>query len=254
MPYSWREGAFALVLFGCVQFVVLTLVAMLLYPGGTIADPTARRYSFFHNFFSDLGRTHTPAGEPNTASFLLFTVALALVGAGLILFFVASLRFFSDSRPARLWSRLGCLFGIASGIGFIGVAFAPADRSLWIHAGFALLAFQAFLPAVLAFALAILGTKGYARRYALVYLAFAALLAGYVVLLRAGPSLGASHGLVVQAAGQKIIVYAGIGCVLVQAWGARRLAQRRGRMLLIPEAPHPDDEEESRESQQHPGF
>ena len=231
IPDSWRGRAFVLTVAGCVQFVVLTLVAMVLYPGGTVADPTTRGYSFFHNFFSDLGRTHTPAGQPNSASFLLFTVALALAGAGLILFFVASLRFFTASRPARWLSRLGCLFGIASGSGLIGVAFAPADQSLGIHGWFVLLAFQAFLPAVLAFLAAILLSKGYPRRYALVYLAYAVLLAGYVILLRAGPSSATPGGLVVQAAGQKVIVYAGIGCVLIQAWGARRLA--RGGSLRV---------------------
>jgi hypothetical membrane protein len=220
---SWREHAFNFAIFACVQFFVLTLLAMLVYPGGTIADPSAPRYSFFHNFFSDLGRTHAPAGQPNTASCLLFTVALTLAGAGLILFFVASLGFFRERLAARLLSWLGCLFGVASGIGFVGAAFAPADRNLAIHGWFVLLAFQAFLPAVLAFAGAILLTRGYPRRYALVNLAFAALLAGYVVLLRAGPSFTSANGLVVQAAGQKTIVYAALVTTFIQAWGARRI-------------------------------
>jgi hypothetical membrane protein len=227
MPHhrSWRENAFTFALFACVQFFVLTLLAMLVYPGGTIADPTAPRYSFFHNFFSDLGRTHAPAGGPNTASFWMFTVALTLAGAGLILYFVASLGFFKERLAARLLSWLGCLFGVASGIGFIGVALAPADRILAVHGWFVLLAFQAFLPAVLAFTGAILLTRGYPRRYALVNLAFAALLAGYVVLLRAGPSLRSPEGLVVQAAGQKAIVYAALVTTFLQAWGARRLVR-----------------------------
>lgn len=226
-----QKRAFGLVMAGCVQFLVLTLLAMLFYPGGTQADPGTSGYSFFHNFFSDLGRTHVPAGAPNTASFLLFTVALAVAGAGLILFCVASLGFFAKPLPARLLSWLGLLCGFASGIGFIGVAFAPADRLLAIHRWFVMLAFQAFLPAVIAFLLAMLLTKGYPRRYVLVYLAFAVLLAGYVVLINAGPPHTTAQGLVVQAAGQKIIVYASIVCIGLQAWGARRLARTQAGYL-----------------------
>ena len=50
------------------------------------------------------------------------------------------------------------------------------------------------------------------------------LLAGYVVLLRAGPSLKSDEWLTIQAAGQKVIVYASIGCISPQAWGARKLS------------------------------
>ena len=211
-------------LLACAQFVVLTLLAMLLYPGGTMADPSTQRYSFFHNFFSDLGRTRTPGGEPNTLSFFLFAVALTLVGAGLVLFSLAGLRLFAASRASRVLSWVGCACGVVSGLGYVGVACAPYDRWLAIHAWFVLLAFEAFLPSVLAFMSAIFLTKGYPRRYAFLYLAFAALLAGYVVLLRAGPSLKSDEGLMIQAAGQKVIVYASIGCISLQAWGARKLS------------------------------
>ena len=211
---------------GCVQFLGLTLLAMLLYPGGTMADPGTRSYSFFHNFFSDLGRIRTASGEPNTFSMVLFMVALTLVGISLILFCWANLRFFVGPRCARILSWLGLVCGTVSGAGFIGVAFAPYDRGLAIHGWFVLLAFQAFLPAALAFMGAILLTKGYPRRYAWLYLAFALLLAAYVILLRAGPSPGSDLGLVIQAAGQKVIVYAGIGAIFLQARGARQLISR----------------------------
>ena len=36
---------------------------MWLYKGGTIHEPELQRYSFTYNFFSDLGRHHTPDGE-----------------------------------------------------------------------------------------------------------------------------------------------------------------------------------------------
>lgn len=231
MSEGARQGAgrgrvFLVVMAGCAQFAVLTLLAMLLYPGGTIGDPGTKGYSFFHNFFSDLGRTRTVSGEPNAPSMVLFMVALTLAGLGLVLFFAASLRFFAGRRAARILSWVGLCCGAVSGAGFVGVAFAPYDLWLRAHGWFVLLAFQAFLPAALAFAAAIFLTRGYPRGFAWLYLAFAALLAAYVALLRAGPSLQEGQGLVIQAAGQKGIVYAAIGTVFVQAWGARRLAGR----------------------------
>ncbi len=49
---------------------------------------------------------------------------------------------------------------------------------------------------------------------------FFALLVGYVWLLEFGPSAAASYqGQVIQATGQKVIVYAAIMSVTFQAWG-----------------------------------
>ena len=56
---SWREWVYAAVMVGCIQFVVLTVIAMVFYPGGTHGDPTTKGYSFFRNFFSDLGFIHS---------------------------------------------------------------------------------------------------------------------------------------------------------------------------------------------------
>ena len=38
---SWGQRPFQLVMWGCGQFVVLTIIAMLIYPGGTKFDPDA---------------------------------------------------------------------------------------------------------------------------------------------------------------------------------------------------------------------
>ncbi len=199
---------------------------MVFYAGGTVTDPTARGYSFVQNFFSDLGRTLSPLGEPNTAAAILFATALALAGAGLALFFVASLGFFSRPRLARLLSGLGAVFGVLSGLAFVGVACTPANLLLGPHRWFVLTAFRAFLPAVLCYTAAIFVTPAYPKRFALFYLGFAALLAAYLQLLVRGPAPGSPEGLVIQATGQKIIVYAAIVCIFLQAQGARRLARR----------------------------
>jgi hypothetical membrane protein len=220
---SSRQRLFLAVMAGCVQFVVLTVIAMLVYPGGTAADPSARGYAFFTNFFSDLGRTEARSGAPNTVSAILFFLALTLAGLGLVVFFAATVRFFRQVRFARILTWLGSGFGVVSGLAFAGIACTPANLYLKAHGTFVEVAFLAFFIAVLFYIPAILLTRTYPNRYALAYALFGGLLAAYLWLLFFGPRLDSPQGLLIQATGQKIIVYTAIFSILFQAAGARRL-------------------------------
>ncbi|MCA1623860.1 MAG: hypothetical protein LC778_08670, partial [Acidobacteria bacterium] len=94
---NYFQGAniFRLVAVVCLLFIGLTAMAMLLYPGGTFNDQTSQGYSFFRNFFSDLGMTETRNHASNIISMILFTSALASVGIGLAIFFIAFAQFFT---------------------------------------------------------------------------------------------------------------------------------------------------------------
>ena len=81
---NWRRWAFILGMVGCVQFIFLTVVAMFLYPGGSYADHDTTGYSFWINFFSDLGRTETFGEHPNATSMALFITALSLASLTLV--------------------------------------------------------------------------------------------------------------------------------------------------------------------------
>jgi hypothetical protein len=150
---------------------------------------------------------------------------MSAAGAGLLLFFVVFRRFFSASRSARVLSGLGSLLGVLSGVCFVGVALTPADLYLVAHSRFVLWAFQAFPIAVILYALAIFREPAYPNRYGWLFVGFAVLLVGYVVLLTSGPGRDALQGLVIQATGQKVIVYASVFSIFVQARAAKRLAQ-----------------------------
>ncbi|MBN1138218.1 MAG: DUF998 domain-containing protein [Anaerolineae bacterium] len=220
---SRQQWPFLFTMFGCAQFVVLTVVAMFFYPGGTFVDPATEGYSFFRNFFSDLGRIHAHSGTSNTASAILFVVALTLAGLGLVFFFLAMPRFFQQARPTYLLSRLGSVAGLVSGLSFVGVAFTPSDVIGGLHRLFVQVAFLAFFVAVLFFIVAILRTGAYPNRYARVFGVFVLLLAAYLLLLFFGPSLKSARDVIIQATGQKIIVYAAIVAAFILADGARRL-------------------------------
>lgn len=226
MSRFWQRDVFWLVVAACVQFVLLTTMAMLCYAGGTHTEPTAPGYSFFRNFFSDLGLTRTHGGRPNTTSAVLFFIALTVAGSGLVLFFLAFPRFFTGSPLNKVLSRVGSVFGVLSGLCFIGVAFTPANLYLPVHAQFVLRAFQAFPVAVTFYVAAILCQRDYPRRFALIFALFAVLLIAYLFLLTRGPSSRTPEGLVIQATGQKIIVYASVVSILIQSLGALKVGRR----------------------------
>jgi hypothetical protein len=219
----WRKTAFQIVITGCITFVVATVIAMLTYAGGTRNDPASIGYSFFTNFFSDLGRTVAYSGAPNMISTLLFSGALIFAGAGLALFFVAFTQFFTHTRWTRILSIIGSVFGVGAGICFIGIAFTPTDLASSLHGRFVLWAFGLFPLAVICYIPVILKRDEYPNIYAFSFIAFAVLLILYFALLQLGPRTTTPDGLMIQATGQKIIVYASIVSIFFQAWGALRV-------------------------------
>jgi hypothetical protein len=219
---SWRERIYSLVMIGCVQFVVLTFLAMLLYRGGTQADPTKKGYDFFRNFFSTLGLTETYAGEPKFASFLLFTIALSLAGLALTLFFIAFPRRFWASKVGIVLTILGSSAGVISGLSFIGIALTPANLFPGPHTLFVQSAFVFYLFAVIPYILVIFLDRDYSNRYAWVFIGFAVTLGIYVWLLFEGPSTETPNGLIIQATGQKIIAYSSIITMFIQGYGAKK--------------------------------
>jgi hypothetical membrane protein len=222
------QRIFRFMFFAAAQFVALTLVAMLLYPGSTIVDDNAANYQFTRNFFSDLGITVTYAGEPNWASAALFFVALSVAGISVILFFALMPRFFRHTRLGYGLAWLGSAFGFITGASFVGVAWTPANLLPGPHTNFVYAAFTSFLVVVICYIGAIVRHGSYPKRYAGAYAVFALVLAGYLWLLFAGPSIATPTGIAIQATGQKVVVYAAIICMGVQALGALRQSERIG--------------------------
>jgi hypothetical protein len=108
--------------------------------------------------------------------------------------------------------------------------FQPVQYPLFeeAHTHFVLLAFRSFLVVVVCYAVAIFVNKAYPNGYGVVYVLFALLLAGCIWLLTQGPGLETEREIVIQATGQKAIVYAAIMCTLIQSWGALRQERSEG--------------------------
>lgn len=214
----WYTTAYRVVIAGILAFLALTTLAMFIYPGGTNLDKTTAGYRFFNNYFSDLGRTVAYNGVPNTLASLLFTLAMACAGGGLIVFFIAFTRFFRHAKVARVSSWIATGFGVVAGLCFIGVGLAPGNVNRAAHGGFVLMAFFTFLIATAIYAVLILREPAYPNKYAWPFLAFALMLAVYLWVLVRGP-----RDVATQVTAQKIIAYASVGSVLLQAIAAQRV-------------------------------
>lgn len=214
-------------------FFLLTILAMLVYPGGTYADPTTQRYLFSLNFFSDLGRVKTFTGEPNLLSMPLFVAALVTAGLGQLLYFRIKLSFFRKS--AYLPAFIGSIAGSMTGLGYLGIALTPWDIMGPLHLHFVHFTFLSFMVAVICYTWAIFRNPRYPNFYAWIFLSFGFVLGLYLCLLFFGPATDTTAGLMIQAVGQKVIVYCQIICMAFQLWGAMTLLKKEESNALDTE-------------------
>jgi hypothetical protein len=204
-------------------FYLLITISMLLYPGGTKADPHTQGYSFFTNFLSDLGHSVSLSGESNIPSMVLFIIAMILAGIATVLFSLAFTQLFtlSSSRLTFRFSHLGALCGVFAGICLIGVGVVPEDLSTWLHNFCIYAALVVFVVAYLFFFLAVVRTRDLPKRISWVYIALGIVLVVYTIIsvwvTFFGPAPGTPTWVVIQATGQKIIVYAALLGLLVES-------------------------------------
>ena len=209
-----------LCLIGFALYGILNVLAMIFYPGGTLSDAEKSGYSFLENFFSDLGMVRTHAGEPNALSASLFASALVLVGLVLMLFFLLLYTYFPEPSRAKNLSKAGTIAGVISGISCIGIALTPWDRFLEMHMIFAYCLSLSFLAVALLYSAAILRNPAYSNAYAILFIAYFAVLLMFVVLMVLGPDPESAAGERVLATGQKVCIYSGMMCIALQVVGA----------------------------------
>ena len=104
----------------------LFVLAMLLYPGGTIRDTSTRGYDFFRNFGSDLGRTTALNGRPNRVSQVLSGLGGVLLMLGIVASAAGVARVYSASARGRFWAMTGTMAGLlATGSVLMGFLIPP---------------------------------------------------------------------------------------------------------------------------------
>ncbi len=202
-------------------FLLLTTLAMILYPGSHHLDHTMGRYSLSGNFFSDLGATRTYNGQNNYLCMALFIVAISLVGLALIAFGLNYWVIYMRRGKGLFLGRLSIAAATLSGLGFIGIGATPWNIYIYQHIRFVNLAFIFMLIfSILFYALQLL--NGWDWKYVYANAFYIVLLALYVALLRMGVSIDNRMGLAFHVICQKVIVYMSLANLAIQAHGERK--------------------------------
>ncbi|MFX1600809.1 MAG: hypothetical protein ACFFB6_09450 [Promethearchaeota archaeon] len=218
---NWSQKVYILAMINCIQFLILTNLAMFFYPGGTFSDPNTVGYSFFRNLFSDLGRYIAHSGESNLISFLIYNISLFLMGLLLIPYFIAFPHFFIEKGKGKGYSIAGSLLGIGVSVSMVGASLTPADLLYVIHVSFGAIKFISLLPLVIFYTLAILQNKSFNKLYAIIYIIFGIIQFIFLLIMSFGAS---EHEVsIIFAAGQNIAVNAMAICFLIQAYGAWKM-------------------------------
>jgi hypothetical protein len=204
---------------GSALFLILTIIAMITYPGGTTSNYYETRYIFLRNYFSDLGRFTTFQGESNLTTMILFAISLTIVGIALISYFSVLPIIFRDNKPAFVLSLISSINGFICAVFYVGIGYFPYDLYLTIHTNFVYIAFTGSLLTIFLGMIAIFLKKDYPNLYAWFYLVFLLILVGYLIILYAGPSSESDFGLYIQVVGQKVIVYTEVVSFAIQAIG-----------------------------------
>jgi len=181
---------------GSILFFILSALGMYFYPGGNLyhnpfnQDANALNYySHTLNFFSDLGLEVSWGGEDNSTSALFFLGSLFSVAIGIISFYSAFHFILKKDQKLILLSKLGIFISVISAIGFICVGFTPADKMYPEHMFSVNLAFRSFLIVMLLYSYAIFKSNYVTNYLSFIYMLLFALVAYYVYIIIAGPSL-----------------------------------------------------------------
>ena len=203
-----------------ILFILLQIVGMQVYPGGTMYDVSTIGYSFSKNFFSDMGAYVARNGEPNYLSMIIFALSLTIVGITFALYYLFLPRVLGNDRTNYLLASTGTLFAIGGSICMIGTGFTPSDIVFAPHVFFANNIFHCFLVTALLYTIVIFRSDSLKKRYAMGYAMFFISIFIYVGILQYGPSANSGESaMIFQVLSQKMIVIVFCCSVIHQTFG-----------------------------------
>ncbi|MHA1105644.1 MAG: hypothetical protein ACTSPN_07960 [Promethearchaeota archaeon] len=220
---NWRQKSFLFIIFGIIQYIIFTLIAMLFYAGGTLADPLSTGYDFWGNLFSDLGRIIALSGHPNTIAFIIFTISAIIFSISFIPFTFALPDFFKGERKQFNIIIIATGVGLISISSLIGTILTPWDVFGGLHLLFANIFNIMGSLVLLLYAIAILYNDNYPNIYAIVYLILLIFGIIYSIILMTIPKSISTETLTFQATMQKISQYSFLFCFLIQGFGAWKI-------------------------------
>ena len=201
-------------------FILLQIVGMIVYPGGTLHDVSTEGYSFTNNFFSDMGTYAARNGDPNYLSMIIFAFSLTIVGITFSFYYLVLPNVLGEDRINYILAIIGTVFAIGGSICMICTGLTPSDIVHGPHVFFANNIFHCFLITAFVYTIVIFRSEILKKRYSIGYGLFFISIFAYVGILQYGPAATAGESeLVFQVVSQKMIV--GVFCfsVLHQTFG-----------------------------------
>jgi len=113
--------------------VILFILSMSFYPGGTIKDINHPGFDFLYNTMSDLGSITAVNGESNTISRSLYISAILVTGITVIPYYLIAPSFFQKRKATKWLSIIATSLGMVQAILYIIMAFTPVDTNPIIH-------------------------------------------------------------------------------------------------------------------------
>ena len=196
---SWKRVACLISLIGGLQFIIITIIAMIFYSGG---------YLFFDYTFSYLGTTIAENGTDNTISRVFFIIACTTAAITLAPFWFVMPTLFSEKNLTKYISLLGSTCGVVSSPFLCLLAIIPFDIDFAGHILATNIFFLLFAAAIIIYSIAIFFNKDYQNIYGFVGIAFSILIVLYPTVFR--------NIDLIRALMQKIIIYGFILWVLYQ--------------------------------------
>ncbi|MFW9768433.1 MAG: hypothetical protein ACFFF9_01060 [Candidatus Thorarchaeota archaeon] len=156
MSPSWKRiGAYLGILSGII-FVVATLIAMLIYPGG---------YNFFLDSFSRLGHTIINS-TPSMLNYFLFVTACTGAAVCLVPFLFSMRTLFTETTGLKVLSGLGTILGLCAAPNLSALAIFAGNEAPEIHGNTTRLFFILIMAGILCYSIAIVMKREYNNIYA----------------------------------------------------------------------------------------
>jgi hypothetical membrane protein len=200
--------------------VVLIVIAISLYPGGTRRDVRTTGYSFSQNFLSDLGMTVTHGGQSNRVGAGVFTASFGLLALSIVGCALAFMRIHSTAPRARSLATAAAIAVLVVGAGLLGAAVSPADVSPTVHMRSAALASATAPLALLLFAAASERDGRLPRGVSVAWVVLAFTVAAWFAM-RWGPGVNTDLGLTIQATVQKCVAVVIVVGLVYQTYHAK---------------------------------
>jgi len=201
---------------GIGVFIILNIVSMIFYPGGTIIDKDTDGYLFFYNFLSNLGEITARNGENNFISSILFNSSLVLLSISILLFYTKYFQFFKLDKKSYNLVRIALIFLLSSIVSFICVALFTADETSFdLHVFFVKLAFRSLFLFTIFQSIAIYFHPQMSNRLLFVSTIFSLSVLFFILIMDYGPNpFENNSSLFIQVTAQKVIVF----CILLNTY------------------------------------